>query len=496
MRKLKKHAKGDGLTGRHLTVRPDMPAPTIMAEGIGGVRQHQHEVGAGAAGGAGYRVPTMAEVAQIPWNGLTVASTFSGCGGSCTGYRMAGYRVAWASEFVPAAADSYDANKAPGSTLDRRDVRTVTAAEILAATGLKEGELDVFDGSPPCQAFSTAGKRHKGWGEEKRYEGGHSQRNEDLFWTWVKLLRGLMPKTFVAENVSGLVKGTCKGVFLEILASMKASGYRVTCKLLDASRLGVPQSRVRTVFVGVREDVGVDPPHPRPLRRTFTVADALPWLASISNESTSAMAQSFELGKPSPSIVASGQGQRLTVTSVDPYGKEASVDPTGPAPTIRASSPDQLKVVWSGRHAQGLERGVADGPAPTINATPGSCKLGPAMSAALEGVAEGGKSDKYFQLQRASRDAPSPTVTGPSGGGLCHPTEARRFSIAELVRLCGFPDDYALPANYAKAWRCLGNSVPPVMMFWVARALRDEVLMAGRGPWPHDPRCLVDVAGV
>ena len=154
-----------------------------------------------------YRVPTMDEVRAIPWNGLTVASTFSGAGGSCTGYRMAGYRVVWANEFVPAAQDSYLANCSDHCTLDKRDIREVQPGDILKATGLAAGELDLFDGSPPCQAFSTAGKRDKGWGEQKTYEHGATQANEQLFDDYIRLLRGLQPKTFVAENVSGLVKG-------------------------------------------------------------------------------------------------------------------------------------------------------------------------------------------------------------------------------------------------------------------------------------------------
>lgn len=181
-----------------------------------------------------YRVPSMPEIVAIPWNGLTVASTFSGCGGSCLGYRMAGFKVVWANEFVPAAQDSYRANAAPDCVLDTRDIKEVSADDILAATGFKVGELDLFDGSPPCQAFSTAGKRAKGWGKDKKYEHGACQKNETLFTEYVRLLRGLMPRVFVAENVSGLVKGVAKGYFLEILADLKASGYRVTCRVLDA----------------------------------------------------------------------------------------------------------------------------------------------------------------------------------------------------------------------------------------------------------------------
>ncbi len=115
-----------------------------------------------------YRVPSMAEIAAVPWNGLTAVSTFCGCGGSCLGYRMAGFRVVWANEFIPAAAEVYRANH-PETTLDTRDIRNVQPAEIFAATGLKVGELDLLDGSPPCSSFFTAGKREKHWGMAKRY---------------------------------------------------------------------------------------------------------------------------------------------------------------------------------------------------------------------------------------------------------------------------------------------------------------------------------------
>ena len=71
-----------------------------------------------------YRVPSMAGIAAVPWNGFTAISTFSGCGGPCLGYRMAGFRVAWASEFIPAAAEVYRANH-PDTTLDTRDIREV-----------------------------------------------------------------------------------------------------------------------------------------------------------------------------------------------------------------------------------------------------------------------------------------------------------------------------------------------------------------------------------
>lgn len=116
-----------------------------------------------------YIVPSMEEIRAKPWNGFNAISTFSGCGGSSTGYRMAGFKILWASEFIDAARESYAANKAPYTILDGRDIRQVKPEDILTAINLKPGELDLFDGSPPCASFSTAGKREAGWGKVKKY---------------------------------------------------------------------------------------------------------------------------------------------------------------------------------------------------------------------------------------------------------------------------------------------------------------------------------------
>ena len=381
-----------------------------------------------------YRVPSMVEVAAIPWNGFTVASTFSGCGGSCLGYRMAGFRVVWANEFVPAAQESYRANMSPGSILDGRDIKTVTSEEILAATGLQLGELDLFDGSPPCQAFSTAGTREKGWGKKKTYEHGAQQLNETLFDEYIRLLRGLRPKTFVAENVSGLVKGTAKGWFLDVLRSLKESGYRVQARLLDAQWLGVPQMRQRIIFVGVREDLGLDPVHPEPLRYRHSVRDALPHLTACSTSAHGFTKENdLNLHSPAPSVTASG-GAAYTghrVQSADSLPGDASFI-TGL--TGRAVH-DTGTPGWSAGD-------ITDRPAPTV--TVGSISR------------DGGGSSNHFHV-----------VDG---------AQRRKFTIAELKRICAFPDDFILTGTYAQQWERLGNSVPPLMMKAIAETIRDRVL--------------------
>jgi DNA (cytosine-5)-methyltransferase 1 len=238
-----------------------------------------------------YKVPSMEDIKNIPWNGFNVVSTFSGAGGSCLGYRMAGYRVLWANEFIPAAQQCYRANHT-NSILDTRDIRLVQPEDILKATGLRIGEIDIFDGSPPCAAFSTAGKREAGWAKVKKYSDTR-QRVDDLFFEYTRLIKGTQPKVFVAENVSGLIKGTAKGYFLEILKALKSCGYNVKCKVLDAQWLGVPQMRQRTIFVGVRNDLNLEPVHPKPLNYQYNVKEAWEGL-SPSNDRNFAHTKLYE----------------------------------------------------------------------------------------------------------------------------------------------------------------------------------------------------------
>jgi DNA (cytosine-5)-methyltransferase 1 len=231
-----------------------------------------------------YRVPTMAEIRAVRGStGLTVASTFAGCGGSCTGYEMAGYEVLWSNEFLPIARESYAANH-PHTVLDGRDIRKVQPEEILEATGLEPGELDVFNGSPPCQAFSSAGQGAKGWGKDREYSNGVKQRNEDLFFEYIRLLKGLQPRAFVAENVAGLVRGAAIGFFKIIMRELVDAGYRVRCKVLEAQWLGVPQTRPRAIFIGIRSDLDTEPEFPKPFSYQYTLADALAAAGSLKSD--------------------------------------------------------------------------------------------------------------------------------------------------------------------------------------------------------------------
>lgn len=203
-----------------------------------------------------------------------VCSLFSGGGGSSLGYKMAGFSVVYANEFVEEARNTYHLNF-PGTYVDGRDIREVTPEDILEKIGLERGELDVLDGSPPCSAFSTCGKRDKKWGKSRKYSDGKNQVVDDLFFEYIRILDGLKPKVFVAENVKGLVVGKAKGYFNDILNKMKDCGYIVRAAVINSKWLGVPQARERTIFMGVREDIGAYPVFPKPHKTIVPLSVAL-----------------------------------------------------------------------------------------------------------------------------------------------------------------------------------------------------------------------------
>jgi len=193
---------------------------------------------------------------------LTVISTFAGCGGSSLGYKMAGFKELLAIEWEDNAVETFKLNF-PEIPIWQKDIKEIKSNDILKFCNIEKGKLDVFDGSPPCQGFSTAGKREL-----------KDERN-DLFKEYVRLLKGLKPKVFVMENVSGMAKGKMKGKFIEILKELKSAGYNVKCKQMNAKYYNVAQSRERLIFIGTRKDLRIEPSFPIANKKIITVRTAI-----------------------------------------------------------------------------------------------------------------------------------------------------------------------------------------------------------------------------
>lgn len=176
----------------------------------------------------------------------TVVSLFSGCGGSSLGYKMAGAKVLFACDFDQRAADSYALNF-PDTQFFCGDVTQLDVKDIPL-----QADLDILDGSPPCQGFSMLGDRNP-----------DDQKNQ-LFKQYVRILKALKPKAFVMENVAAMAAGAMLPIFLDAIAELRQCGYEVKARVLNASWYGVPQSRNRMIFIGFRCGMKVYPSHPRP----------------------------------------------------------------------------------------------------------------------------------------------------------------------------------------------------------------------------------------
>jgi DNA (cytosine-5)-methyltransferase 1 len=193
----------------------------------------------------------------LPMVKPTVISTFAGCGGSSLGYKLAGFHELLAVEWDQNAVDTFRLNF-PDVPIYHGDIAKLTGTECMKLAGIEKGVLDVLDGSPPCQGFSTAGKRK------------FDDPRNSLFKEYARLLNELQPKVFVMENVTGMVKGCMKQAYLTIIKTLRDCGYKAKGEVMNAMYFNVPQARERVIIIGVREDLGIEPGHPKPQGRPIT----------------------------------------------------------------------------------------------------------------------------------------------------------------------------------------------------------------------------------
>lgn len=418
-----------------------------------------------------YQIPLMEFIHDVPWNNRKVVSTFSGGGGSSTGYRWAGYNVIWSNEFIKHASETYRLNH-PLTYVDERDIKLVTAEEILAVTGLEKGELDIFDGSPPCQGFSIA-NQNRLTGKAHVYTNGISQKNEDMFDEYIRLLGGLMPKVFIAENVKGLTMGKAKATLGSfemdlfdsqdetILHKLMNCGYVVRYAILNAANYGTPQNRQRVFFVGVRKDLNIVPTFPVKLGYQYSVLDALPHLggSSVNWSDLAGQGTSPEIdkGNPSPCITRRGykdSGSKTYITKIyatdrgnfKDDGKELAMDkPIGTIMSVHGRGNTQFQI--------GYGMGYADN-------KPGNA---------------------FPRNKKTSASEPLETIQkmpGIAGGVPVHIVDGeqkRKFTIDELKALGGFPADYKMIGSYGAQWSIIGNSVAPPQMKSLASHLYETI---------------------
>ena len=185
-----------------------------------------------------------------------VISLFSGAMGLDIGLQQAGLNIVIGQDYEHACVETMKANK---HRVLEGDIREIDPEQLLKITGLNVGEPFLICGDPPCQPFSTAGKRL-----------GINDPRGSLFMDFIRIIEYIKPRFFVMENVKGLMSSPLKhvpnetrdendpkqklGTVLDvILAEFNKLGYKTVYGILDAVNYGVPQFRERFVMIGSRD---------------------------------------------------------------------------------------------------------------------------------------------------------------------------------------------------------------------------------------------------
>jgi len=359
-------------------------------------------------------------------NKFNVISTFAGGGGSSTGYRLAGGKILCVNEFVEEAQNTYRENY-PDTPILPGDIKELSGKDFLDVVGLKEGELDILDGSPPCSAFSVAGKlshstdgKHSdGWGQTKNYSDGKMVENiEDLFFEFLRVADDIRPKVIVAENVKGLTIGEAKQYFNKINNTFEDIGYDVVAKVLDSRYFGVSQTRTRVIFIGLRNDI------------------------------TEKAGLNF-----------------MTINSVFP---EQSVDVIPLKDALVGLEYDVEEVDYLTKKFLNTAYWKDTGSNMEIDP--------PKVLTGMDYHPKG----HHFNLKRVSQYAPAPTLTAMGSNdttaGAFHWAEPRKLTIGELKRIQSLPDDFKLTGKWNQKSERIGRMVPPLMMKAIADSIYNKVL--------------------
>jgi DNA (cytosine-5)-methyltransferase 1 len=174
----------------------------------------------------------------------TVVDLFAGAGGIAEGFRQEGFRSIAASDIDPDACATF-ARNFPGAAVVHGDLRS---SEVKAALLESGGQADVVVGGPPCQAFSQV-RNHVRLIDDPR---------NTLYKEFVEIVGRVRPAVFLMENVTGIDQ---MGFREQIAGDLELAGeYVVLPQVIDAADVGVPQTRQRLIFIGVRRSLGISPP--------------------------------------------------------------------------------------------------------------------------------------------------------------------------------------------------------------------------------------------
>lgn len=395
-----------------------------------------------------------------PEGTLRIASLFSGCGGLDLGF-TGGFsfyetvfpklptHIVFANDFDVDASTCYNANSLlvkDGAECLLKDIREVTVEEIP--------DFDVLLAGFPCQPFSNAGNR-KGVNDDNG-RGTLFEECERIIRS--KVEAGKAPVAFVFENVRGILSSKMpSGITVpqEIKNRMESLGYNVSMQLVCASDYGVPQKRYRVLIVGIKKDIGTFD-----FEEMNRVVDTLDLPSEKKGNYERLMLGSIlhEINKiPNGGCWEYSKTTQDMVDNIGPcaHGKKAAKY------FVDGFSKDSLpEVVFAGRSWKDIPYEL--------------------LTPRFKRIADDPKryhAPNFFR--RFAFGEINGTITAsaqPENCGITHPIENRRYSVREIARIQSFPDDYSFDSIPLQSrYKVIGNAVPPILGWVVARALINQI---------------------
>lgn len=391
----------------------------------------------------------------------TYIDLFAGCGGLSLGLNQSGWRGIFAIEKSPFAFATLKHNLIDKLNHfdwpDWLEQKEHDINEILKnkSSELKElkGKVDLVVGGPPCQGFSTAGRRQE-----------DDHRNE-LINSYIKFIRLVQPKVIFFENVKGFTqkfdKNKSKGInyseFVQKslrLSGKNFTGYQVHGKLVDFSQFGVPQKRTRFIMVGIRKDI----------------SDQLDYVAD----------EFFDLIEQRKEEFLIGKGLKMTQNLQDAISDLLEVNGTIDCPDSKGFLSSKYSLVKSSfqelmRSKTNIDK-VPDSHRFAKHGTQTVLLFNDLLLNAIPGKKIEGKEKERFNLKKRGiivldGNRPAPTLTSHPDDYV-HYCEPRILSVREYARLQTFPDWFEFKANYTTGGKMrkqevprytqVGNAIPPL----------------------------------
>lgn len=325
---------------------------------------------------------------------MKILSLFSGCGGLDLGFEKAGFEIPVANEFDPTIWETFKVNHSKTQLLEC-DIKNIKEEDLPK-------DIDGIIGGPPCQSWSEAGAMR-----------GINDSRGQLFFEYIRLLKILKPKFFLAENVSGMLSKKHKEAVDNFIKLFKDCGYDVSLTLVNAKDYGVAEERKRVFYIGFRNDLMVNFKFPegstKDDNKKITLREIL-W--DLKDSAVPAEDKNYHNPKAvnnNEYFVGAYSPMFMSRNRVKSWDEQAfTVQASGRQCQIHPQAPKMIKV--------GLNR----------------CEF------------ESGKEYLY-----------------------------RRMSIREVARIQGFPDDFKFIYNKVdNAYKMIGNAVPVNLAYEIALAIK------------------------